>query len=30
VRGDVYAYEPMKASGGGWTVVSMQLPEVAA
>lgn len=26
VRGDVYAYEPMKASGGGWTVVNMELP----
>lgn len=25
VRGDVYAYEPMQASGGGWAVVSMQL-----
>jgi aromatic ring-opening dioxygenase catalytic subunit (LigB family) len=25
VRGDVYAYEPMKASGGGWAVVNMQL-----
>jgi aromatic ring-opening dioxygenase catalytic subunit (LigB family) len=27
VRGDVYAYEPMEASGGGWTVVNMLLPE---
>lgn len=27
VRGDVYAYEPMEASGGGWTVVRMLLPE---
>ncbi|MEV4950867.1 hypothetical protein [Paenarthrobacter nitroguajacolicus] len=25
VRGDVYAYEPMEASGGGWTVVRMDL-----
>ncbi|GAA1747156.1 hypothetical protein [Luedemannella helvata] len=25
VRGDVYAYEPMVASGGGWTVVHMDL-----
>ncbi len=25
VRGDVYAYEPMKGSGGGWAVVNMQL-----
>jgi protocatechuate 4,5-dioxygenase beta chain len=22
-RGEVYAYEPMKASGGGWAVVHM-------
>jgi protocatechuate 4,5-dioxygenase beta chain len=26
VRGEVFAYEPMTASGGGWTVVEMQLP----
>ncbi len=26
VRGEVYAYEPMEASGGGWTVVNMLLP----
>lgn len=26
VRGDVYAYEPLAASGGGWTVVNMLLP----
>ncbi|HDR8923035.1 hypothetical protein L3V59_37160 [Burkholderia aenigmatica] len=26
VRGEVYAYEPMVASGGGWTVVNMALP----
>jgi protocatechuate 4,5-dioxygenase beta chain len=26
VRGEVYAYEPMTASGGGWTVVRMDLP----
>ena len=25
VRGEVYAYEPLKASGGGWTVVNMDL-----
>ncbi len=25
VRGEVYAYEPMEASGGGWTVVRMDL-----
>lgn len=25
VRGDVYSYEPMVASGGGWTVVRMEL-----
>ena len=25
VRGEVYAYEPMQASGGGWTVVHMDL-----
>jgi aromatic ring-opening dioxygenase catalytic subunit (LigB family) len=30
VRGEVYAYEPMQASGGGWTVVNMVLPELAA
>lgn len=27
VRGEVYAYEPMQASGGGWTVVNMLLPQ---
>ena len=27
VRGDVYAYEPMTASGGGWTVVNMLLDD---
>jgi aromatic ring-opening dioxygenase catalytic subunit (LigB family) len=26
VRGEVFAYEPMQASGGGWTVVNMMLP----
>jgi protocatechuate 4,5-dioxygenase beta chain len=25
VRGEVYAYEPMKASGGGWAVLNMLL-----
>ncbi|MEZ5149664.1 DODA-type extradiol aromatic ring-opening family dioxygenase [Rhodococcus zopfii] len=25
VRGEVYAYEPLEASGGGWTVVNMDL-----
>jgi aromatic ring-opening dioxygenase catalytic subunit (LigB family) len=30
VRGEVYAYEPMKASGGGWTVVGMELPAGAS
>lgn len=25
VAGDVYAYEPLEASGGGWTVVHMEL-----
>jgi aromatic ring-opening dioxygenase catalytic subunit (LigB family) len=25
VRGEVYAYEPMQASGGGWAVVNMDL-----
>lgn len=30
VRGEVYAYEPLKASGGGWTVVNMLLPEQAS
>ena len=25
VHGDVYTYEPMEASGGGWTVVNMDL-----
>ncbi len=29
VRGEVYAYEPMEASGGGWTVVRMGLPGTA-
>ncbi len=27
VRGNVYAYEPMEASGGGWTVVDMDLED---
>ncbi|MBD0323338.1 MAG: protocatechuate 3,4-dioxygenase [Aldersonia sp.] len=27
IHGDVYAYEPMEASGGGWTVVHMDLAE---
>lgn len=27
VRGEVYTYEPMEASGGGWTVVRMLLEE---
>lgn len=30
VRGDVYTYEPMEASGGGWTVVRMVLEEELA
>jgi aromatic ring-opening dioxygenase catalytic subunit (LigB family) len=30
VRGEVYAYEPMRASGGGWTVVNMLLQDPAA
>ncbi|MGD9530434.1 hypothetical protein [Pseudonocardia sp.] len=30
VRGEVYAYEPMQASGGGWTVVHMPLPPDSA
>ena len=30
VRGNVYAYEPMEASGGGWTVVNMDLAGAAA
>ena len=30
VRGNVYAYEPMDASGGGWTVVNMDLAGAAA
>lgn len=30
VRGEVYTYEPMEASGGGWTVVRMQIEEDAA
>lgn len=29
VRGDVYAYEPMEASGGGWTVVRMDFMPIA-
>lgn len=29
VKGEVYTYEPMQASGGGWTVVHMELPEEA-
>lgn len=29
VRADVFAYEPMTASGGGWTVVRMALPQHA-
>jgi len=29
VRGEVYAYEPMKASGGGWAVLNMLLPASA-
>jgi aromatic ring-opening dioxygenase catalytic subunit (LigB family) len=27
IRGEVFAYEPLKASGGGWTVVNMVLPD---
>jgi aromatic ring-opening dioxygenase catalytic subunit (LigB family) len=27
VRGEVFAYEPMQASGGGWAVVNMTLPD---
>lgn len=27
VRGDVYAYEPLQASGGGWTVVHLPVPK---
>ncbi|NLU62990.1 protocatechuate 3,4-dioxygenase [Rhodococcus sp. HNM0563] len=30
VHGDVYTYEPMEASGGGWTVVNMDLARAAA
>ncbi|MFG2791004.1 hypothetical protein [Streptomyces sp. NPDC048419] len=30
VRGEVYAYEPMEASGGGWAVVNMVLPQQGA
>lgn len=30
VRGEVYTYEPMEASGGGWTVVRMDLEEESA
>jgi protocatechuate 4,5-dioxygenase beta chain len=29
VRGEVYAYEPMRASGGGWAVVEMNLSDPA-
>ncbi|MEO9327022.1 DODA-type extradiol aromatic ring-opening family dioxygenase [Gordonia aurantiaca] len=29
VFGDVYSYEPMEASGGGWTVVNMDLDAAA-
>lgn len=29
VLGDVYTYEPMEASGGGWTVVNMDLAAAA-
>jgi hypothetical protein len=28
VRGEVLAYEPLAASGGGWTVVNMQLDRI--
>ncbi|WP_116202694.1 protocatechuate 3,4-dioxygenase [Amycolatopsis circi] len=27
IRGEVFAYEPMEASGGGWTVANMLLPD---
>jgi len=30
VRGEVLAYEPLAASGGGWTVVNMQLDQSEA
>jgi aromatic ring-opening dioxygenase catalytic subunit (LigB family) len=30
VPGEVLAYEPMEASGGGWTVVDLPLPQAAA
>jgi aromatic ring-opening dioxygenase catalytic subunit (LigB family) len=30
VRGEVLAYEPLEASGGGWTVINMLLPGAAA
>ncbi|MFF3574889.1 protocatechuate 3,4-dioxygenase [Nocardia jiangxiensis] len=30
VRGTVYSYEPMEASGGGWTVVNMDLARARA
>jgi aromatic ring-opening dioxygenase catalytic subunit (LigB family) len=30
VRGEVYAYEPLKASGGGWAVVNMPFEPVLA
>ncbi|MFQ6395549.1 protocatechuate 3,4-dioxygenase [Nocardia sp. KC 131] len=30
VHGDVYTYEPMEASGGGWTVVAMDLARARA
>lgn len=29
VKAEVYAYEPMEASGGGWTVVNLPLPDPA-
>ena len=29
VRGEVLAYEPLQASGGGWTVVNMVLADAA-
>jgi hypothetical protein len=29
VRGDVYAYEALQASGGGWAVVNMLLESPA-
>ena len=27
VRAEVYAYEPLEASGGGWTVVNMNVDQ---